>query len=91
MDDASMYWTTAAFSLVATWLNIRKDPMCFALWLMTNAIWCVADFTHGLPAQGTLHAAYFVLAVWGLVRWMHDERRPPSSMTGVLHGTQARS
>ncbi|MCB9508501.1 MAG: nicotinamide mononucleotide transporter [Myxococcales bacterium] len=103
MSD-SAYWTVAAFSLLATWLNVRKEPLCFALWVFTNMVWMVADFRHGLPAQGTLHAAYLLLAVWGLLRWrIEPPRRPPPPPTPspspaqrptppsqeVLHGTAA--
>lgn len=70
--DAPVYWATAAFSLLATWLNIRKEPMCFVIWILTNGIWAAADATHGLPAQAALHVVYTGMAVYGAVTW----RRP---------------
>ena len=64
-----MTWLVAAFSLTATWCNIRKLRISFAIWFFTNAAWAVCDFAHGLPAQGALMCAYAALAVHGFVRW----------------------
>ena len=54
------YWFVALLSLLATWLNIRRDRTCFAIWVFTNSLWAAADFTHGLPSQGTLHLVYLL-------------------------------
>lgn len=64
-----MTWLVAAFSLTATWCNIRKLRISFAIWFFTNAAWAAYDFAHGLPAQGALMCAYAALAVHGFVRW----------------------
>ena len=64
-----MTWLVAGFSLFATWLNIRRVRVCFAIWLCTNLTWAGYDFTHGLPAQGSLMLVYATLAVWGWREW----------------------
>jgi hypothetical protein len=43
-------WLVAAVSLFATWLNIRKVRLCFAIWFVTNAKWAVYDSAHDLSA-----------------------------------------
>ena len=68
-----LYGLTAAASLVAVWLNIRKNRACFAIWAATNAVWAYADFRHGLPAQAALQLCYFALSLHGLSSWR--ERR----------------
>jgi hypothetical protein len=40
-------WLVAGASLTATWLNIRKLRISFAIWFFTNAAWCVVDVLHG--------------------------------------------
>jgi hypothetical protein len=65
----AVYWSCAAASLLGTWWNVQRRRACFAVWLATNAVWAHASFTHGLPAKGALHVAYFLLAVEGLRRW----------------------
>jgi hypothetical protein len=64
-----MTWLVACASLTATWLNIRKLRVSFAIWFCTNAAWAGYDFAHGLPAQGALMFAYAILAVYGFVAW----------------------
>jgi hypothetical protein len=62
-------WLVAAFSLTATWLNIRRERACFCIWAATNLAWAGYDFSHGLPAQGCLMLVYAALAVYGFVHW----------------------
>ena len=64
-----MTWVVAAASLFATWLNIRKVRLCFAIWFVTNIVWAAYDFAHGLPAQGALMCVYAGLAAWGFFAW----------------------
>ena len=68
-----LYFGTSVASLAGVWLNIRKNRASFAIWSVTNAIWAVADFTHGLPEQGALHLTYLVLAIHGLSAWRKPE------------------
>lgn len=62
-------WLTAAASLVAVWLNIRKHRACFAIWAITNAVWAYVDLRHGLPAQAALQMCYFALSLHGYSSW----------------------
>ena len=64
-----MTWAVAAASLFATWLNIRKIRICFAIWFCTNTAWALYDFAHGLPAQGVVMVIYAGLALYGFRRW----------------------
>ncbi len=67
-----MTWLVAGFSLLATWLNVRRVRTCFAIWFCTNVTWSVYDFAHDLPAQGYLMLVYAALAVWGWFAWRQD-------------------
>ncbi len=69
MTMETVYWVTAAASLVAVWLNIKQRAICFMIWAVTNAIWATVDFVHGIHAQGMLQLAYFGLSIYGLVKW----------------------
>jgi len=64
-----MTWLVAVASLTATWLNIRRIRICFAIWFGTNVTWAFYDFAHDLPAQGCLMLVYAGLAVWGWFAW----------------------
>ncbi len=69
-----MTWIVAAVSLFATWLNICRVRICFAIWFVTNLTWAGYDFAHELPAQGALMLIYAALAVWGWFVWSSGHR-----------------
>jgi nicotinamide riboside transporter PnuC len=71
-----LQWLLAAASLTGVVLNIRRHRASFAIWTVSNGIWCAVDAAAGLPAQATLMAAYAGLAVWGFIAW---RPAPPAS------------
>jgi nicotinamide riboside transporter PnuC len=75
MVESALYWVTSLAALVGVWLNIRQHVACFWIWLVTNSIWAVADFRHGIYAQGTLQAIYALLSVYGIVKWSRRDGR----------------
>ncbi len=77
----TVYWVTAAASLVGVWLNIKQRAICFVLWTGTNATWAVVDYLHGIYAQAALQLVYFTLSIYGFLAW--KKRR---SGKGVPHG-----
>ena len=56
-------------SIIGTVSNIYKKKWCFIIWLFTNVVWCVYDFSKGLYAQSFLFLVYLGLAVWGIYKW----------------------
>lgn len=56
-------------ALLGVVLNIKKNILCFYIWLVTNASWAVIDFYKGIPAQGVLFSIYTLLAVYGIYEW----------------------
>lgn len=72
---SELYWLVSAASLLGIWLNIRKRRVCFLIWAVTNAVWAVADWHHGLTAQAALQAIYFALSLYGLWAWRASKRR----------------
>lgn len=70
----TLYWMTAALALVGVWLNIHGRRACFAIWCVTNAVWALIDLRHGIYAQAALQGVYFLLSVYGLVKWSRDLR-----------------
>lgn len=64
-----MMWLLTLLSLIGVVLNIYKKPVCFYIWALTNAIWAVIDWKADLYAQSVLFIIYFLLAVWGILKW----------------------
>jgi hypothetical protein len=72
MDSVAIYyatWLLAIVSLVGTYLNIKKQKICFVIWGFTNALWVLYDTSIGAYAQAALMLSYFVLAVHGFYEW----------------------
>lgn len=76
VNAGAMEWSIMVLSLFATILNIRKQRLCFAIWVLTNAAWCAIDAFYGIYAQSLLHMVYFFLAIWGVFEW---SKTTPSS------------
>jgi nicotinamide mononucleotide transporter len=63
------YWLVSLLALVGVWLNIKKNVACFWIWAFTNLAWAEADLSHGLPAQALLQFTYFLLSIYGILKW----------------------
>lgn len=65
----AIQWLTTAASLTGVLLNIHHRRACFVVWAFSNATWAGIDAWHGIWAQAALQAVYFVLSIYGLVKW----------------------
>jgi nicotinamide riboside transporter PnuC len=64
-----------ALSIIGVVLNIYKSKICFVIWIFTNAFWCIIDYKVGLHSQAILFFVYFILACYGLIRWIKDDKK----------------
>jgi hypothetical protein len=64
-----MSWIFTVLSLIGVVLNIYKNKYCFVIWTLTNGFWCIYDYHNGLYSQSLLFLIYFILAIWGLIKW----------------------
>jgi nicotinamide riboside transporter PnuC len=64
-----VWWLTSMASLLGVVLNIRGRRACFAIWLVTNSTWAVADWIHGIPAQAALQLVYVGFSIYGWCHW----------------------
>lgn len=62
-------WIVTLLSLTGVILNIYKIRYCFYIWLFTNGFWCIFDFVNGLYSQSFLFFIYFILAIYGIIKW----------------------
>ncbi len=62
-------WQLTVCSLIGVIANIYKRRWCFYIWAYTNLAWAIIDFHYEIYAQAALQATYFILAVWGLLKW----------------------
>ena len=66
---ANLMWIVSGLALVGVVLNIKKKQACFFVWLVTNSLWCIYDYSIGAYAQSVLFMVYTLLAIWGIVEW----------------------
>jgi nicotinamide riboside transporter PnuC len=70
-----MSWIVALISIVGIILNIYKNKYCFAIWMVTNFSWMIIDFYKGIYSQAFLFLIYFILAIYGFVKWIIDNKK----------------
>ena len=62
-------------SLIAQVANIYKKRWCFYIWLCTNLIWMVHNWSIKEYAQAISFAIYFAFTLWGIIQWGKDDGR----------------
>jgi nicotinamide riboside transporter PnuC len=65
----NLMWIVTAASISGTILNIKRKPVCFFIWLVTNSLWLIYDVSIGAYAQAAMMAVYVGLSLWGIVEW----------------------
>lgn len=70
----ALSWAIAVVGIVAVILNIKKNRLCFVLWMMTNVgLVGIHLSNQEFPLAG-LFFVYSGTAVWGFVEWSKDKR-----------------
>ena len=67
-------WFLTAISLSGTLLNIRKNILCFYIWLVGDILWCTFDFTQGMYGRSLLDFIQIILAICGIMSWKKDNK-----------------
>jgi nicotinamide riboside transporter PnuC len=70
-----MTWIIAIMSIAGVVLNIYKNKYCFVIWMITNFSWMIIDFYKGIYSQAFLFLIYFILAVYGFIKWIMDGKK----------------
>ena len=66
-------WFLTAISLSGTMLNVRKNIMCFYVWLAGDILWCIFDFTSGTYGRSVLDFVQIILSICGIISWKRSE------------------
>ncbi|SDN14701.1 nicotinamide mononucleotide transporter [Acetanaerobacterium elongatum] len=84
-----MNWTIiiTVASLVGSVANAYKKRWCFAIWLVTNASWCIYDCTQGMYTQAILFAVNFIIALLGLINWRKAKTIKGGATDGLEKGS----
>ena len=77
--DAALPWWDAfilVFSLIAQWLQARKNLECWAGWLLVNTIAIGVYWAKDLRLTSGLYLVFWGLALWGWREWRRSVRSP---------------
>ena len=85
-DAASPLWdaTVSVLSLAANWLLARRLLENWVLWILADVLYVGLFWSKGLRLSAGLYAIFLVLAVAGLLRWMHEARAPAAPRVRAL-------
>jgi nicotinamide riboside transporter PnuC len=67
-----MSWLLTILSITGVILNTYKNKWCFVIWLITNISWSLYNLYHKMYSQSFLFFVYFMLAIYGLIKWSKD-------------------
>lgn len=65
-------WALTAMSITGVILNVKKNRMCFVIWVIANMGWITINILHEIYAQAFLFVIYTGLSVWGWIEWSKD-------------------
>lgn len=67
-------WICSIISLLGTILNSNMNKYGNFIWIFTNMFWLIYDFSIGAYAQSLLYFTYFLLAIYGFIKWSMKEK-----------------
>jgi len=68
-----LMWIVTLASVLGTWLNARRNTLCFPIWIATNICWIAYAVHKASSAQAALFFVYSGLAAYG---WWNWSRKP---------------
>jgi len=77
--DAALPWWDAfilVFSLVAQWLQARKNLECWAGWLLVNTVAIGVYWVKDLQLTSGLYLIFWAMSLWGWRKWRISMRGP---------------
>lgn len=60
------------FSVIATFLEIKKDRACWWYWIAINIGFTFLYFSQSLPYYGTLMGIFCLFSIYALYQWRHN-------------------
>ena len=72
LTDAALPWWDAfilVFSLMAQWLQARKNLECWAGWLLVNTVAMGVYWVKGLQLTSGLYLVFWAMSLWGWREW----------------------
>ncbi|MDR3179242.1 MAG: nicotinamide mononucleotide transporter family protein [Oscillospiraceae bacterium] len=75
MDNFDYTWITAAISIIASYLNIKKKVACFYLWKITAIFHTIIDIKNQQYGRAFLDVFLLIINIYGIIVWTKDEKQ----------------
>lgn len=62
-------WIITAFSLTASYFNVKKSVVCFYLWAFSTILCGIIDFNHKQYGRVFLDLFMFGIDIYGIISW----------------------
>lgn len=68
---ATLKWRSQirADSYSAIALNVKKNILCFYVWLVGDVLWCIFDLAYKMYGCSALDFVQVILYIWGIISW----------------------
>jgi nicotinamide riboside transporter PnuC len=66
-------YIAAIFSLSGIWFNIRKNPLCWFLFMASDSMWLIYSILTKQWAMTISHTIFMVVNFYGLYTWSYKK------------------
>ena len=67
-------WIIAVISIVGSFLNIKKNPVCFYLWVVCEVMYWMIDTKNQQYGRAFLDFFYVIVNIYGICSWSKKKK-----------------
>ena len=66
-------YIAAVFSLSGIWFNIKKNPLCWFLFMASDSLWLTYSIITHQWAMTISHLIFMIVNIYGLYTWSYKK------------------
>lgn len=68
-------YIAACFSLIGIWYNIKKNPLCWFLFMGSDSLWFTYSIVTGQWAITVTHTVFMIVNFYGMYTWSKNNTK----------------
>lgn len=68
-------YIAACFSLIGIWYNIKKNPLCWFLFMGSDTLWFSYSIVTGQWAITITHTVFMIVNFYGMYTWSKNNTK----------------
>jgi nicotinamide riboside transporter PnuC len=68
-------YIAACFSLIGIWYNIKKNPLCWFLFMGSDSLWFTYSIVTGQWAISITHTVFMIVNFYGMYTWSKNNTK----------------